>query len=44
MPGIEPVAELDARYSSEGAGPTEWAQARKRLEAAEVFLGIDNAF
>ena len=32
-----PVAELDARFSSEGATPTQWREARRRLEAAEVF-------
>lgn len=32
-----PVAELDARFSSEGAKPTKWREARGRLEAAEVF-------
>jgi hypothetical protein len=33
----EPAAELDARFSSKGATPTEWAEARERLEHAEVF-------
>ena len=33
----EPVAELDARFSSTGATPTEWAEARLRLEEAEIF-------
>jgi pyridoxamine 5'-phosphate oxidase-like protein len=37
MPHTEPVAELDTRFSSEGATPTEWTEARGRLEAAEVF-------
>jgi hypothetical protein len=37
MTGKEPVAELDARYSSDGVIATEWAQARRRLEDAEVF-------
>jgi general stress protein 26 len=37
MAGKEPVAELDARYSSDGATPTAWAQARRRLEEAEVY-------
>lgn len=32
-----PEAELDARYSSEGAAPTEWAQARERFAAAEIY-------
>ena len=33
----EPIAELDARFSSEGATPTQWTEARQLLEAAEVF-------
>ena len=33
----EPAAELDTRFSSKGATPTEWAEARERLEQAEVF-------
>jgi hypothetical protein len=33
----EPVAELDARFSSGGASPTEWAEARQGLETAEMF-------
>jgi nitroimidazol reductase NimA-like FMN-containing flavoprotein (pyridoxamine 5'-phosphate oxidase superfamily) len=33
----EPEATLDARYSSENARPTDWNEARKRLEAAAVF-------
>jgi uncharacterized pyridoxamine 5'-phosphate oxidase family protein len=33
----EPMAELDARFSSDGATPTSWAEARRHLEAAEVF-------
>jgi nitroimidazol reductase NimA-like FMN-containing flavoprotein (pyridoxamine 5'-phosphate oxidase superfamily) len=33
----EPAAELDTRFSSEGASPTEWAEARDRLEDAEIF-------
>ncbi|PRX95433.1 pyridoxamine 5'-phosphate oxidase family protein [Allonocardiopsis opalescens] len=33
----EPVAELDARYSAEGAAATPWSAARARLAAAEVF-------
>jgi len=32
-----PEAELDARFSSEGAVATEWAEAHKRLEDAEIF-------
>jgi hypothetical protein len=37
MAGKEPVAELDARFSSEGATPTGWTEARGRLEDAEVY-------
>jgi nitroimidazol reductase NimA-like FMN-containing flavoprotein (pyridoxamine 5'-phosphate oxidase superfamily) len=37
MAGKEPVTELDARFSSDGATPTAWAQARRRLEEAEVY-------
>ena len=37
MASMEPVAKLDGRYSSTGATPTEWTEARKRLEEAEVF-------
>jgi len=37
MAGREPVAELDARYSSDGATPTAWAEARGRLDDAEVY-------
>jgi nitroimidazol reductase NimA-like FMN-containing flavoprotein (pyridoxamine 5'-phosphate oxidase superfamily) len=31
------VAELDPRFSSEGATPTAWEEARERLAAAKVF-------
>jgi hypothetical protein len=34
---LEPVDELDARYSGAGASPTPWARARAQLEAAEVY-------
>jgi nitroimidazol reductase NimA-like FMN-containing flavoprotein (pyridoxamine 5'-phosphate oxidase superfamily) len=37
MRAAEPVGELDQRFSSEGAAPTEWAEARERLESAEIF-------
>lgn len=33
----QPVTELDARYSSDGAAATEWAEAHEALAAAEVF-------
>jgi len=29
--------ELDARFSSEGAKPTAWPEARKHLEGAELY-------
>lgn len=32
-----PVAELDTRYSSEGASPVGWDEAVAELEAAEIF-------
>jgi nitroimidazol reductase NimA-like FMN-containing flavoprotein (pyridoxamine 5'-phosphate oxidase superfamily) len=32
-----PETELDARFSSEGARPTDWAQARRQIEKAEMF-------
>jgi nitroimidazol reductase NimA-like FMN-containing flavoprotein (pyridoxamine 5'-phosphate oxidase superfamily) len=37
MEVAEPKAELDARFSSTGASPTEWSEARRRLEEAEIF-------
>jgi general stress protein 26 len=37
MGQAEPKAELDPRYSSDGAGPREWAEAQKHLERAEIF-------
>jgi len=37
MVGKEPVAELDARFSSEGATPTRWTEARGELENAQVY-------
>lgn len=37
MAGRQPVAELDARYSSDSATATDWEQARGRLEGAEVY-------
>jgi hypothetical protein len=33
----EPVAELEPRFSSDDAAPTPWAEARERLERAEVY-------
>jgi nitroimidazol reductase NimA-like FMN-containing flavoprotein (pyridoxamine 5'-phosphate oxidase superfamily) len=37
MEPTEPTTELDAGFSSEGARPTEWAEAHQHLEEAEVF-------
>ncbi len=37
MAGKDPAAELDARFSSDGATPTGWAQAREHLRDAEVY-------
>ena len=37
MPSIEPVAELDARFSDPAASATPWAEVRALLEAAELF-------
>ena len=34
---MEPTTELDQRFSSEGAAPTPWAEARRLLDAAESF-------
>ena len=36
MTGMEPVAELDARFSSDAATPASWSDARGRLEQAQV--------
>jgi len=33
----EPATELDRRFSSEGAGPTEWAEARELLQKARIY-------
>jgi len=37
MTGKEPVGELDARFSSDNATPTPWADGRSRLETAAVY-------
>jgi hypothetical protein len=37
MAETSPAAELDGRYSSEGAAPTQWARARERFAGAEVY-------
>jgi hypothetical protein len=37
MPRTDPVTEIDARYSDEGAAPTPWSEGRDRLEAAELY-------
>ena len=35
--GTDPVAELDARFSSEGATATAWEEARERFARAEIY-------
>jgi nitroimidazol reductase NimA-like FMN-containing flavoprotein (pyridoxamine 5'-phosphate oxidase superfamily) len=37
MAQTEPVVELDARYGEEGVAATAWADARERLERAELY-------
>jgi hypothetical protein len=37
MAPTDPVPELDPRYSSEGARPTEWWRARERFADARVY-------
>jgi hypothetical protein len=37
MPEKEPVAELHPQFSSEGAMPTAWAEARRSLEEAKIY-------
>jgi len=37
MAATEPVTELQQEYSSDGASPTKWADARAALDKAEVF-------
>lgn len=37
MPTAAPAPELDARFSSPDATPTEWEEARRQLQDAEVF-------
>ena len=32
-----PRTEIDARFSSEGASPTDWSEGVKRIEEAEIF-------
>lgn len=34
---VDPVGELDARYSGEGAVATDWAEARRRFAQAQVY-------
>lgn len=33
----DPMAELQPQFSSDDATPTPWAEARERLEKAEVY-------
>ncbi len=37
MAVTDPTAELDPQFSSDGVSPTLWAEARERLEKAEVY-------
>jgi nitroimidazol reductase NimA-like FMN-containing flavoprotein (pyridoxamine 5'-phosphate oxidase superfamily) len=37
MEATKPDVELDARFSSPGAAPRPWTEARARLEQAELF-------
>jgi hypothetical protein len=37
MTAKQPETTLDTRFSSKGATPTDWSEARKRLEAAALF-------
>jgi hypothetical protein len=37
MAGQLPVTELHAGFSSAGASPTDWAEGRRLIEAAQVF-------
>src|SRR4051794_14352211 len=37
MTDTKPPAELDARFSSEGATATDWAEGQRRLEESQVF-------
>jgi nitroimidazol reductase NimA-like FMN-containing flavoprotein (pyridoxamine 5'-phosphate oxidase superfamily) len=33
----QPETDLDTRFSSEGAVPTDWAEGRRRIEDAELY-------
>jgi general stress protein 26 len=33
----DPVTDLDPRYGNEDATPTDWADARRHLDAAEIY-------
>jgi uncharacterized pyridoxamine 5'-phosphate oxidase family protein len=37
MPVQDPVAEMAQQFSSDDASPTPWAEARGRLEKAEIY-------
>ena len=37
MAANDPVTELDARFSSDGAEATPWADGRRQLETAELY-------
>lgn len=37
MAEVEPTTELQPQFSSAGAGPAAWEQARERLKEAEIY-------
>src|SRR5437899_718923 len=37
MAAKDPVAELEPQFSSEGATPTAWAEARRQVEEARIY-------
>jgi hypothetical protein len=37
MPNKEPATELHPQFSSDGATPTPWAEARRQLEKADIY-------
>jgi general stress protein 26 len=37
MPNKEPTTELHPQFSSDGASPTPWAEAREHLEKASIY-------
>ena len=37
MTSVEPVGELDARFSEEGTSPVAWEEVRTQLDAAKLY-------